>query len=93
VGRNLIISYDLVGTDRDYTPVIEIIKTLGNWAKIEYSLFYVNAAITAADARDVVWAKMRAGDRIFVADCTNNEAAWYGLADEVAQRMRTEWPL
>lgn len=91
--NNLHISYDLAGPDRDYGAVIARIKELGNWAKIEFSFFYVNSRLSASDARDHVWTAMRAGDKLYVVDATNNNAAWIGLEAPVVARIQTEWNL
>ncbi len=91
MANNLHISYDLDGKDRDYAPVIAAIKELGNWAKIEYSFFYVDSTHTAKQACDHVWTKMKDGDRLYVVDATNNVAAWRGLSDEVANHIKGYW--
>lgn len=89
--NNLHISYDLAGPDRDYAAVIARIKELGNWAKIEFSFFYVNSQLSASDARNHVWTAMRTGDKLYVVDATNNNASWIGLPAEVTALIQAEW--
>jgi hypothetical protein len=91
MANNLHISYDLHGTDREYGPVMDKIKELGNWAKIEFSFFYVNSSYSAEDAASHVWSVMRPSDRLYVVDATNNQAYWYGLGDEASEQIKNNW--
>jgi len=90
-GHNLIISYDLKKPDKDYAAVIEEIKKLGNWAKIHYSVWYVDSKFTAAQARDLVWTKMDPNDTLFVIDAKANNAAWKNLSKEVSDFVISRW--
>jgi len=47
MGNNLHISYDLNVSGQNYEAVIAKIKTLGGWAKIHKSYWYVNSVLTA----------------------------------------------
>jgi hypothetical protein len=58
MGNNLHISYDLNVPGQNYEAVIAKIKTLGGWAKIHKSYWYVNSVLTAKQACDAVWAVM-----------------------------------
>ena len=83
MANNLHISYDLHAPNKNYDAVIAKIKTLGNWAKIHKSFWYVNSDLTAAQARDAVWAAMDSDDTVYVVDATNNDAAWQNVSNEV----------
>ena len=76
MSNNLHISYDLKNPDRDYEKVIAAVKTLGSWAKIQYSFWFVKSEFTAEQARDYLLRYIDANDSIYVADSTNNNAAW-----------------
>lgn len=91
MANNLVVSYDLYNPGQDYSKVIEAIKSLGSWAKIHKSVWYVNSAYTASQATDKVWAVMDRNDSLFVVDATNNNAAWQNLSDEVSSHIRDQW--
>ncbi|MDI3246899.1 MULTISPECIES: hypothetical protein [Pseudoalteromonas] len=92
MANNLIISYDLNSPGQDYEKIFEKIKSLGSWAKVQKSLWYVNSSLSAASARDAVSAVMDSNDSLIVIDSTNNNAAWTGINEEVATHMTNNWP-
>lgn len=47
MANNLIVSYDLYSPGQDYSKVIDAIKALGSWAKVQKSVWYVNSSYTA----------------------------------------------
>lgn len=91
MANNLHISYDLHKPDRNYEAVITKIKTLGNWAKIHYSYWYVNSNHTAAEACAAVWQAMDSNDSVYVVDATDNVAAWQNIRPEVSVFIRDKW--
>lgn len=91
MSNNLFISYDLNSPGQNYDSVIEEIQKLGNWAKVQKSLWYVNSNLTASDALERVWAKMDRNDSLIVIDTTNNSVSWQGLSDEVANHIKNNW--
>lgn len=91
MANNLFVSYDLNTPGQDYNSVIEEIKSLGSWAKVQKSFWYVNSTLTASQAVDRVWAKMDRNDSLIVVDAKNNSAAWRGLSDEVANFIKNKW--
>lgn len=91
MANNLFISYDLMQPGQGYEAVTEEIKKLGNWAKVNYSLWYVNSNLSASDAATKVWAVMDNNDKLIVVDATNNTAAWNNLSDEVANYIKDQW--
>jgi len=91
MANNLFISYDLNSPDQNYSAVIEEIKSLGNWAKVQKSFWYVNSSLAASQAVDRVWAKMDMNDSLIVVDATNNNAAWQGLSAEVDNFIKDKW--
>ena len=89
--NNLFISYDLNSPGQDYAVVIEAIKSLGNWAKVQKSLWYVKSACTASAAVEKIWPKMDKNDSLIVIDTTNKTAAWQGVSDEVSNYLQANW--
>jgi hypothetical protein len=68
---NLVIAYDLMNPGQNYERVQTAIKALGHWYKLQYSLFYVQSQMTAAQAHFAVRAAMDANDKLCVIDATN----------------------
>jgi len=91
MANNLFVSYDLYNPGQDYEKVIEAIKSLGNWAKVQKSFWYVKSNYTASDAVKVVWAAMDANDSLIVVDATNNNASWQNLTPEVSKFIKDHW--
>jgi len=91
MANNLHISYDLNNPGQNYEAVIAKIKTLGNWAKIHKSFWYVKSTLTASQACDAVWSVMDKNDTVYVVDSTNNSAAWQNLSTEVSQYIKDSW--
>lgn len=91
MSNNLLISYDLISPGQHYEAVVEKIKELGGWAKVEYSFWYVNSTYTAAQARDHIKTVLDANDKLFVVDASNGTAAWHGLTDPVSTYIRDNW--
>lgn len=91
MANNLHISYDLNTPGQNYDAVIEEIKKLGNWAKVHKSFWYVNSSLTAAQARDRIWAVMDKNDTVYVVDATNNSAGWNNLSDKASAFIKDKW--
>lgn len=91
MANNLHISYDLHQPDKNYAAVIAKIKTLGNWAKIHYSYWYVNSSHTAAEACNAVWQAMDSDDSLYVVDATNNSASWQNISAEASAFIQDKW--
>ncbi|MCF8146262.1 MAG: hypothetical protein K9N21_20335 [Deltaproteobacteria bacterium] len=89
--NNLFISYDLHSPGQNYEEVADAIKKLGNWAKVQYSLWYVKSHLSASDAGEKVWAVMDSNDSLIVIDVTDNFASWYNLSPEVSEFMKSHW--
>lgn len=91
MATNLFISYDLFKPNQHYEAVISEIKTLGSWASIHKSLWYVDSPLTAQEAEQRVWAKMDSNDKLIVVDASHNQAAWNNLPDNVSQFVKDRW--
>jgi predicted P-loop ATPase/GTPase len=91
MANSLFISYDLYNPGQDYEKVAEAIKSLGNWAKVQKSFWYVNSTYTASKAVDKVWSKMDGNDSLVVVDATNKNAAWRNLDEKVSKFIQDHW--
>ncbi len=80
-----VIAYDLRdGDPDDYETLIELIKEFGVWARITESTWAVVSDLKATEIRDLLFAKMRSKDRLFVVK-SGVEAAWRNT------RCKNEW--
>lgn len=91
MARNLHIAYDLNSPGQNYPKVESVIKSLGNWARVNETFWYVDSHRTASQACDAIWAVMDKSDTIYVVDATNNEAAWYNVSATVEQHLSRYW--
>lgn len=89
--NNLFISYDLKNPGQNYEQVIKAIKSLGAWASVQYSLWYVSSAYSARQAAEIVHRAQDTNDSLIVIDTTNNDAVWYNVDQKVAQFMQQQW--
>lgn len=91
VANNLHVSYDLIAPEKNYDAVIEAVKSLGGWAKIHKSFWYVDSKYTASQAVDIIKRAADANDKIYVVDATNNNASWVNLGPEAAAYIQQHW--
>jgi hypothetical protein len=91
MANNLHISYDLKEPGKNYDRVIQAVKTLGSWAKIHYSFWYVKSDLTAAEARDALVRVIDTNDSVYVVDATNNKAAWHNISPSASEFIRERW--
>lgn len=91
MANNLFISYDLMAPGQNYQRIIDSIKELGPWAKIEQSLWYVNSLLNAESAAKIIRASMDNNDVLIVIDATNNDAYWFNVDGAVAKQMQDQW--
>lgn len=75
--NNLFISYDLYKPDRDYSDLYEAIKALGpEWCKVKLTVWFVRTDLDAVTARDRLWARMQAQDKLIVINASSDNGAW-----------------
>ena len=91
MANNLHISYDLHEPGKNYDRVIAAVKSLGGWAKIHYSFWYVKSALTADQARDALVRALDSNDSVYVVDATNNRAAWHNIPNDSSNYIRDKW--
>lgn len=69
--NNLLIAYDLNAPGQNYEAVTAVIRSLGGWYKLQYSLFYVQTELTMEEAYDRIRVFMDADDKLMVAYALN----------------------
>lgn len=89
--NNLTISYDLYRQGQDYNAIFDAIKALGNWAKVNKSVWFVRSNLTAPQALAQLTRVTDANDSIYIVDSTNNEAAWRNLDPKVSEFLKQNW--
>jgi hypothetical protein len=90
--NNLFISYDLNSPGQDYAKIHDAIKSLGNWAKVQKSFWYLKSQYSEAQVKDKLWAIMDQNDSLIVINATTNSAAWEGLAHpDVSPYIIDQW--
>ncbi len=75
-----IISYDLIGPNRDYNAVIKRIETYPASVSVLESVWIVMTDKTAPEIRNDISSAMDSNDRIFVARLTGH-TAWKNLVE------------
>ena len=87
--NNLLVTYDLNESGQNYDALIEKIKTLGAWAKVQQSVWYLHTSYSTDDVLDRLSKVTDFNDSIFVANM--NSASWRGLSAEVRQFIQEQW--
>lgn len=91
MANNLFISYDLYSPGQNYERLAVAIKSLGNWAKVQNSFWYVNSTHSSSQAASTLRSVMDQNDSLIVVDATNNTANWYNLSEEISSYIRDHW--
>lgn len=73
--KSLIISYDLCGSEKNYTNLIERIKSYEIWAHITESTWFIKTDSSCIAVHNHLYGAMDRNDRLFVAELARN-AAW-----------------
>ena len=87
--NNILVTYDLNKSGQNYEPLIEEIKQLGAWAKVQQSVWYLHTSYSADEVLDRLSKVTDYNDSIFVANM--NSASWRGLSAEVQQFIQEQW--
>lgn len=93
MANNIFISYDLKSPGQDYSKIISEIKTLGPWAKVLESLWFVSTNLSANDILTRLKTKIDRNDSIIIIDAKNNNAAWNNLDNEVSKFIQSNWSI
>ncbi len=84
---SFMISYDLIGPNRDYDELYSAIKNYGTWAHINESLWIIRSTKTSEAIRDDLEKHIDENDKLLVAKLTG-EAAWTNLSDEISSWLK-----
>lgn len=91
MANNLLITYDLNKSGKNYDGVFDAIKSLGSWAKYQKSAWFVSTNYSVTQARDHIWKQMDSDDSLMVVYAKNNSAAWFGLTNETSEFISKNW--
>lgn len=89
--HNLIITYDLRAVEQNYEAVIESVKALGSWARVQGSVWYVRSKYSESIAADRVYGCMDRNDSLLVVNASTDNSVWYGLSSEVSEHLKNCW--
>ena len=94
MANNLFISYDLnqEQSSSGYPVLIEKIKSLGNWAHIQKSFWYVSSNLDSESTANYLRNYIDNNDALIVIDATNNNAYWLNLQSELENQIQNNWP-
>ena len=81
-----LIDYDLNSPGKDYTGLIEHLKSTYSWAKICRSSWAVKSNLSAVQIRDDLRRYLDSNDRLFVVEF--DDWAAYNLSEQVAQWLK-----
>lgn len=87
--NNILVTYDLNKAGQNYEALIEEIKQLGAWAKVQQSVWYLHTSYSADEVLDRLSKVTDFNDSIFVANMNN--ASWRGLSSEVQKFIQEQW--
>jgi len=91
MSNNLIVSYDLNVEGQKYEAVIERIKSLGAWARVQKSVWYLSTDSATQQVADMVRNVMDSNDSLLVVNASKNEASWYGVSDDIGFFVKDQW--
>ena len=91
MAQNLHITYSLKAPEQSQERVAAVIKTLGLWARVTPTFWYVKSEFSADQVRDVIVQALGIGDSVYVADATSNFAAWHNIDRLTADLIQTNW--
>ncbi|HIE8455886.1 TPA: CRISPR-associated protein Cas2 [Bacillus cereus] len=79
-----LITYDLIGPNRDYDKISEKIKTYPRWAHILESVWVIKSDKSTKEIRDELLSSIDNNDRLFVSRLTG-QCSWNNLNNELSQ--------
>lgn len=85
--KSYLISYDLIGPNRDYEAVIKKIKSYSKWARPLESVWIIKTDNSAVTIRDNIASVMDSNDKIIVT-LLSGEAAWRNLPEDVSKWLK-----
>ncbi|WP_441004498.1 hypothetical protein [Pseudocolwellia agarivorans] len=89
--NNLFISYDLNSPGQNYVAVIDKIKSLGSWAKLQESHWFVTTSYSAEQALRQILLSTDRNDSLMVVDVSNQRAVWENIDPQVSSHIIKKW--
>ena len=87
--NNFFVSYDLMKQDQNYEAIEDAIKSLGDWARVTQSFFYVSTSFSLKEAFDRVNKSIDRNDKLMIIDAKS--AHWIHLPEEVSTYIKENW--
>ena len=87
--NNILVTYDLNKSGQNYYALIEKIKTLGAWAKVQQSVWYLHTSYSADEVLDHLTKVTDFNDSLFVTNMSS--ASWRGFPADVHQFIQEQW--
>jgi hypothetical protein len=78
---NYFVAYDLISPGQNYDAVTERIKSLGLYAHVQYSLFYLQSDLATAELHDLIREVMDPNDRLAVIWARDAHVSNYPMGD------------
>lgn len=91
MANNFFVSYDLMAPGQHYPRVQKAIEATGDWARIEFSFYYVKSSMSLADITKHVWASMDSNDKLIVIDTSLNNFYAHNIDGAVLKQIQTQW--
>jgi hypothetical protein len=92
MANNIFIAYDLNSPGQDYSEVIEAIKSLGVWAKIQESLWFVSTTLSEKEVFNHIGKVMDDNDSLIIINTKTNGASWSDdIEKNVGDYIRDNW--
>lgn len=87
--NNFFVSYDLMKQGQNYEAIEDAIKSLGDWARVTQSFFYVSTSFSLKEAFDRVNKSIDKNDKLMIIDAKS--AHWIHLPEEVSTYIKENW--
>lgn len=78
-----IVSYDLQRPGKDYSTLIEHLKSYPGWAKPLESVWLIKSSLGISDFTNQISIKIDQNDKLIVVEVTKKPVAWVNLDQEV----------
>lgn len=79
--KSYLVSYDLIGPNRDYEKVADVLRTYGYRSRPLESVWLIKTSKTAVEVRNHIKTALDSNDKLLVTKLTG-EAAWKNLSDK-----------
>jgi hypothetical protein len=91
MSSNFLISYDLHKPGQNYDAINKKIISLGGWAKIHQTYWYVKSSLSIEKIAEIVFSAMDKNDTLCVTDASSNEMIWHNLNPDVSTYIQKNW--